>query len=90
MTHTPGPWIADGELIKRDCAALGNTNVKIAKVSQRNLNTDGNARLIAAAPELLEALREYVERHEADSETSPIGCPEYDKAIAAIAKAEGR
>ena len=44
-----------------------------------------DAALMAAAPELLAALREYVERHEA--ECDPAGLPEYELACAAIAKA---
>jgi hypothetical protein len=48
---------------------------------------EANARLIAAAPDLLAALREYVERHEADGD--PAGLPEYELACAAIAKATG-
>lgn len=46
-----------------------------------------NARLMAAAPDLLAALREYVERHEA--ECDPAGLPEYELACAAIARATG-
>ena len=49
---------------------------------------EANAHLIAAAPDLLAALREYLERHEASCE--PSGLPEYEQARAAIAKAEGR
>ena len=48
---------------------------------------EANARLIAAAPDLLAALREYVERHEAEG--NPAGLPEYELACAAIAKATG-
>ena len=48
---------------------------------------EANARLIAAAPDLLAALREYVERHEAEG--NPAGLPEYELASAAIAKATG-
>jgi hypothetical protein len=48
---------------------------------------EANARLIAAAPDLLTALREYVERHEAEG--NPAGLPEYELACAAIAKATG-
>ena len=44
-------------------------------------------RLMAAAPDLLAALREYVERHEA--ECDPAGLPEYELACAAIARATG-
>ena len=48
---------------------------------------EANARLIAAAPDLLAALREYVERHEAEG--NPAGLPEYEFACTAIAKATG-
>jgi hypothetical protein len=48
---------------------------------------EANARLIAAAPDLLAALREYVERHEAEG--NPAGLPEYELACTAIAKATG-
>ena len=41
-----------------------------------------------AVPELLKALREYVERHEAAC--NPAGLPEYEQARAAINKAEGK
>ena len=44
-------------------------------------------RLFAAAPDLLAALREYVERHEAEG--NPAGLPEYELACTAIAKATG-
>lgn len=49
MTHTKGPWLqeADGYIVKRDDGGL------IA----RNLSLSANGHLIAAAPELLEALR---------------------------------
>ena len=46
-----------------------------------------NARLMAAAPDLLAALREYVERHEAECDRA--GLPEYELACAAIARATG-
>ena len=52
-----------------------------------------NARLIAAAPELLEALRELVEDVESYGFAHPDGGrfePCIDRALAAIAKAEGR
>ena len=47
---------------------------------------DANARLIAAAPELLEALGEMV------NEAQPLGIerPAYKAALAAITRAEGR
>jgi hypothetical protein len=86
MKHTPGPWRFDGHGIN------GNDGTRIAKVSNtnphqgdgrtRDTEFDATSRLIAAAPELLEALKEVVaisdRKHDA-----------WDKARAAIAKAEG-
>ena len=52
MTHTPGPW----EEVKRTKTTIINDSkgLRIAMLSVRP-NTSGNARLIAAAPDLLEA-----------------------------------
>lgn len=52
--HTPGPWKvgADGGIVAEDC-------YRVATVEKsRRLSRDANARLIAAAPGLLVALRE--------------------------------
>ena len=52
--HTPGPWITVGAVGGVDVETLGGLTICLP------LNADGafeaNARLIAAAPELLEAL----------------------------------
>ena len=48
--HTPGPWVISG----RSTINAGRGGW-VASVSQSN--REANARLIAAAPELLEALR---------------------------------
>lgn len=87
--HTPGPWVHD-----EDCAGriLGPDGVVVCAVYgsvARAQEDDCNQRLIAAAPELLEALEEI--------ESLPVddyGCREIppgflDKARAAIAKAKG-
>jgi len=54
MSHTPGPWqtkdIGHGHCICPDVAWVGLTS------KQTPEETAANARLIAAAPELLEAL----------------------------------
>ena len=53
--HTPGPWTKDRNIIED---ANGN---EIARVSyERSGYVQANARLIAAAPDLLEALRYLV------------------------------
>lgn len=93
MNSTPGPWIV-GETVKcnRGIRAIpieNNEGYVIAEAEymrdHKGLRerTQANARLIAAAPELLEALKEVVRisdrKHNA-----------WDKARAAIAAAEGR
>jgi len=69
MTHTPGPWNADGYHVRQN--GQGGTRM-IADVCYTGphhtppdeypkscrIADEANARLIAAAPELLEALRE--------------------------------
>lgn len=60
VRHTPGPWrvVEDGGF--RGIFNLG-TGQKVAAVIgsiREGEHIEGNARLIAAAPELLEALRE--------------------------------
>ena len=59
MTHTPGPWsVLAGTIIK------SNDRGYIAKTPAANMPTfeedRANARLIAAAPDLLEALKHMV------------------------------
>ena len=84
--HTPGPWIADGDLI------LAADNWRVASCHRFPNNDDtarpANARLIAAAPELLEALQAIAGTDPVDSARDP----QHLVAIAraAIAKAEGR
>ena len=84
--HTPGPWkLTDGSSFVRD----NHKNV-IADVWQDSIS---NLRLIAAAPDLLAALRAFVEQRD-----KLAGFPQavdpysgaYVAARAAIAKAEGQ
>jgi 16S rRNA C1402 N4-methylase RsmH len=96
--HTPGPWV-----IERD---LGHTFIiaeaggMCADLGVSSPSQDDNARLIAAAPELLEALKTLLAYHgETGHGTfrSTEGnlvkereCLQCTAARAAIAKAEGR
>lgn len=100
--HTPGPWRAertgpwdgwDGwEVIAKDGATVCN-----GLGSQRNPIREANARLIAAAPELLEAAKLVLEWYEAEDNHSGTDfyqrmqmCRDSEDAIrAAIAKATG-
>jgi hypothetical protein len=101
--HTPGPWEYvpstehHGPYVESsvggticDCYVMSNPSAPSVRnggdskpISFFHEMADPNARLIAAAPEMLEALRAVVSV--ADRKTI-----EFDKAHAAIAKAEGR
>lgn len=72
--HTPGPWVsrrlkARGTVIERDNGRL--VRPEVATVAER-YERDANARLIAAAPELLEALRGL-------DDACLLGCPHRSK-----------
>lgn len=68
--HTPGPWMYSGAgSIKRDYTAIGCTDGETIATAWGHSNSgffvseeekEANARLIAAAPELLEALQEAI------------------------------
>lgn len=103
--HTPGPWhvnaIANGRIVGDETAAnfdklqVSAGNVTVAAAYRRH-----DAALIAAAPKLLNALKELIDLVEADAtfENSDIEPYKYDaivddvkrRARAAIAKAEGK
>lgn len=57
--HTPGPWRRNGSLIEAPQMALTVSTVSWPRIGHAPKDTDeavANARLIAAAPELLAAL----------------------------------
>lgn len=89
--HTPGPWhVIDGG-IWVDCA----NNKPVALISCRHgVERDANAALIAAAPDLLAALKGLMAHsHIADSAAEDKDAEDHDAeraARAAIAKAGGR
>jgi hypothetical protein len=64
MSYTPGPWVVyddsnDGKTNRIEIAALGKTIARIYQsVPEKDLP---NAHLIAAAPDLYEALKEIVD-----------------------------
>jgi hypothetical protein len=81
--HTPGPWVATQEFANRwritAPAAEGMVPESLAIVTHTVLeagshgeNTEANARLIAAAPDLLEALIECLECEFAVTEKSVV------------------
>lgn len=91
--HTPGPWVVDGPRVRTESAALIATTGYFREASTEI----ANARLIAAAPELLEAAQLVIAWYEAEEDHSKADfykrmdmCRESEAAIrAAIAKATG-
>jgi len=78
--HTTGAW----EVLEASWDEDGNVRYSLAGIKQASV---ADARLIAAAPELLEALEAITDLYDTDE-----GCrslPEYNAARAAIAKATG-
>ena len=91
--HTPGPWEAVGNLVRSPMVQPQGLSkgVQIAECRDAYFlshteESKANARLIAAAPELLEALQEMVSLVEM---VIPFDGPQQRKARAAIAKATG-
>lgn len=80
MSHTPGPWHADGsyEVRAEDGRTIGGTSI-VWEMGSRNPD---DISLIVAAPDLLAALKDIIELGTQDST--------YQAAKAAMAKAEGR
>lgn len=75
--HTPGPWFYDDSLKGR--LVINSERASVAVIPYLDAEAIANARLIAAAPELLEALKDMVDAYGASS--NPI-------AVAAIHRAE--
>ena len=90
--HTPGPWFMEtwskfnGEQVTQ-VSAFSEYGNRTMQAIVNSGNSEANARLIAAAPDLLEALKEIVSAADGD------GWNQLDaglrKARAAIAKATG-
>ena len=104
VKHTPGPWRVDDDSSDFDIYVVGRPVwgakrygvpgewdvCTIEILDERPDETMANARLMAAAPELLEAAKSMVARWPTDQQNDG---PLYDEAQAlrsAIAKAEGR
>lgn len=90
MAHTPGPWeakrLTDGDGEPYETLYMAHIDIEgvcMVWAPVGHSEQEANAKLIAAAPELLEALKEVVaisdRKHDA-----------WDKAKLAISKAEGK
>jgi len=95
--HTPGPWIlTDGDRFESSCVITTHLRLDESMASIAEVETDwiepfgseqrANTLLIAAAPDLLEALRNLLKVHEGEGGTTYHAG---DIARAAIAKATG-
>ena len=101
MTHTPGPWKTNsGQVVREsDGAVIANMDRSDAasEAGIYPVERDDNARLIAAAPELLDALQ-YIPTEGSDCPPNVEPAEFYRSqllacighAARAIAKAEGR
>lgn len=57
--HTPGPWEAEGQEVRGKCKdGVIWTIAKVGLVLEQDEQMESNARLIAAAPEMMDALIE--------------------------------
>ncbi len=93
MSHTPGPWVIDEFYTQGGFYKIRAADSALCHV--HSFTEDGglpteeesaNARLIAAAPELLEACKGVYDEHEHDHDRTT--CWVCTKLRAAIAKAE--
>lgn len=102
MSHTPGPWnahhadgrwVIDGPFVGVDEGEGSPTLWLVAKTATNDDMDEANARLIAAAPDLLEALKEVCTAV-VDNCLDPVDRQRISVALgmadAAIGKAEGK
>lgn len=91
IKHTPAPWHVGDTNKNFDAIVYGADSLCIAnctKVRGRSIEEeDANAQLIAAAPELLEALKSLVNAHDTTCRSESIAITQARKAIN---KAEGK
>jgi len=97
MSHTPGPWHWEADSVKGDCfnriryrvTAVGKTITQVyySSFEGGTTNAENDARLIAAAPELLQCLEALLKV--CDEELDPKRTPEMREARAAIKRAKG-
>lgn len=96
MSHTPGPWTLRMGGISEEIVAISKRGKAwaIARTTASKCGRDqatANALLIAAAPELLDALKRFANLDADTNSYLVANCTKYcEQARAAIAKAEGK
>ena len=96
--HTPGPWSRNIKPASKYCTIFAGQSTHVAVVCTQGLTEDeieANTDLIAAAPDLLAALKwamDYISLHEGrnDKHAFCVNNCLHKQARAAIARAEGR
>jgi hypothetical protein len=90
--HTPGPWVADGSRVRiatpTKCGYREGLRIDTCYIEdawENDPEAEANARLIAAAPDMLTALEAVVKAYDGPCVTRS----EMDMVRAAIAKALG-
>lgn len=86
MQHTPGPWTANGSWV---VAADGPIVETVAYARVRSGEAEANARLIAAAPDLLVLAEEVAKEYEDAADWKDAIGRLQRLARAAVAKAKG-
>lgn len=94
VLHTPGPWTRHDYRIFREDPPTQRNFRQIATCASnaagRTAEAEANARLIAAAPDLLAAARAVAETCPCDPDINPQWEAAWDALATAIVKAEGR
>ena len=93
--HTSGPWnfVRDGFRITLGNEKTSNTTTPhdymVAEIPDNSFQAEANARLIAAAPELLAALMDYTRFQDYESRPFTLAAI-HERARSALAKATGK
>jgi hypothetical protein len=89
--HTPGPWRVGGEYAPQFVNELPTVRTHDGKhIAYVYTESPDDARLIAAAPELLEALRDLLRDEAICDDDSETLIATRNRAYTAVAKAEGK
>jgi len=86
-SHTKGPWAIHPSTFYYDVIRAGQDEV--ASYHKMLPNAEANARLIAAAPDLLEALESISRRWEESDKVNNLACNMVEDARSALAKVKG-
>jgi hypothetical protein len=82
VKHTPAPWRINFEIVDNQWSVVTTKHYSVVAIINAGRHKEANARLIAAAPDLLSALQEVVKISDRDHNA-------WVKAKAAISKALG-